>query len=317
MSDQQPENFEKDLLNRLAFAALNEQRRARRWSILFRTLFLVWLFSFLAILIAKPGAKVDLGRGAAHTALIEVNGIIAAGQSANADNIVTSLREAFENKHARAIILRINSPGGSPVQAGYINDEIIRLRNDYPNKKVYAVIVDICASGGYYVAAAADEIYADKASMVGSIGVLMNGFGFTGSMDKLGVERRLLTAGKNKGFLDPFSPLKDEEVAHAKTLLDNIHEQFINVVKNGRGDRLADDERLFSGYIWTGEKSMELGLVDGLGNSSYVAREVVGEEDIVDYTKRPDFLDRFAEQFGVAMANTLGMSLGLKQLSIE
>jgi protease-4 len=317
MSDQQPENFEKDLLNRLAFAAVNEQRRARRWNILFRSLFMVWLFSFLAILIAKPGGNVELGRNASHTALIDIKGVIAAEESANADNIVTSLREAFENKHARAIIMRINSPGGSPVQAGYINDEIIRLRNKYPDKKVYAVIVDICASGGYYIAAAADEIYADKASMVGSIGVLMNGFGFTGSMDKLGIERRLITAGKNKGFLDPFSPLKDEEVAHAKTLLTNIHEQFINVVKNGRGERLVDDEKLYNGYIWTGEKSLELGLVDGLGSSSYVAREIVGEEDIVDYTVQPNYLDRFAERFGAAMANTLGVSLGLDETTIR
>lgn len=317
MTDQQPENFEKDLINRLAFAALNEQRRARRWNILFRSLFIIWLFSFLAILIAQPGSNVELGRNAAHTALIDIKGVIAAEETANADNIVTSLREAFENKHAKAIILRINSPGGSPVQAGYINDEIIRLRNEYPDKKLYAVIVDICASGGYYIAAAADQIYADKASMVGSIGVLMNGFGFTGSMDKLGIERRLITAGKNKGFLDPFSPLKDEEVAHARTLLENIHEQFINVVKNGRGDRLVDDEKLYNGYIWTGEKSMELGLVDGLGSSSFVAREIVGEEEIVDYTIQPTYLDRFAERFGAAMANTLGMSLGLGENSIR
>lgn len=313
MNEPQPDNFEKDVVNRLAFAALNEQRRARRWNILFRSLFMVWLFSFLAVIVASPGGKVELSRTTDHTALIDIEGVIAADQAANADNIVGSLRDAFTNKHAKAIILRINSPGGSPVQAGYINDEIIRLRNAHPDKKVYAVVVDICASGGYYIAAAADEIYADKASMVGSIGVLMNGFGFTGSMDKLGVDRRLITAGDHKGFMDPFSPLKEDEVAHTKTLLNNIHEQFINVVRNGRGDRLADNEKLFSGYIWTGEKAIELGLVDGLGSSSYVAREIVGAEDIVDYTTRPTYLDRFAERFGAAMAKSLGVSLGMTE----
>jgi protease-4 len=319
MSDNDMNNssWERDTINKLAFAALGEQKRARRWNILFRSLFMVWLFSFLIILIASPGAQSPVKLSKSHTALIDIKGVIAADSDANADNVVTALREAFENKHSKAVIMRINSPGGSPVQAGYINDEIIRLRNKYPDKKLYAVITDLCASGGYYIAAGADKIYADKASIVGSIGVIMNGFGFTGSMDKLGVERRLITAGQHKGFLDPFSSLKDDEVVHARKLLDNIHEQFINVVKNGRGKRLADDDKLFSGYVWTGEKSIELGLVDALGSSSYVAREVVGEEEIVDYTVKATYLERFAERFGAAMGESAANVLGVNALQLK
>jgi protease-4 len=277
----------------------------------FRGLVLVWMFSFLGLaIIGEREADLELG---AHTALIEVQGVVADDAEASADNVISAMRKAFKNKNAAGVILRINSPGGSPVQAGYINDEIIRLRNKYPDKPLYAVITDICASGGYYIAAAADQIYADKASLVGSIGVIMNGFGFTGTMDKLGIERRLLTAGEHKGFLDPFSPLNNEEVAHMQKQIDNLHMQFIDVVKNGRGDRLADDEKLFSGYIWSGEKSVELGLVDALGSSSYVAREILGEEKIVDYTIRPTFIDRFAERLGASMGKSIAVSLGLDE----
>lgn len=319
MADKNPNdpNWERDTINKLAFAAIDEQKKARRWSILFRSLFVVWLFSFLTALLLSPSTQGPVKLSQSHTALIDINGVIASDAEASADNIVTAMREAFENKHSKAVILRINSPGGSPVQSGYVNDEIIRLRNEYPDKKLYAVISDLCASGGYYVAAAADQIYADKASIVGSIGVLMNGFGFTGSMDKLGVERRLITAGEHKGFLDPFSNLKEDEVAHAKKLLDNIHEQFINVVKNGRGDRLADDEKLFSGYVWTGEKSIELGLVDALGSSSFVAREVVGEEELVDYTIKPTYLERFAERFGTAMGSAIANVIDVKGMQLR
>lgn len=324
MTDQKPsqnsannpdESWERDVINKLAFAALDEQRKGRRWTMVFRGLVLLWMFSLLGILLTgNVGDKIEHGN---HTALIEIKGVIAADAEASADNIVTALRNAFKNEDSAAIILRINSPGGSPVQAGYINDEIIRLRNKYPEKKLYAVISDICASGGYYIAAAADQIYADKASLVGSIGVIMNGFGFTGSMDKLGIERRLITAGEHKGFLDPFSPQNKAEVEYAKTMIANIHKQFIDVVRNGRGDRLADDDKLFSGYIWTGEQSIELGLVDALGSSSYVAREIVGEEKIVDYTVRPNFLDRFAERIGASMGNVLSTSLGLQNLELR
>jgi len=216
--------------------------------------------------------------------------------------VVTALREAFEDEKTRGVILRMNTPGGSPVQSAYINDEIYRLKELYPDIKVYAVIVDVCASGGYYIAAAADEIYADKGSLVGSIGVLMNGFGFENAIDKIGVTRRLYTAGENKSFLDPFMTPQDEDVDHTKSMISNIHKQFIDVVKKGRADRLKDDPILFSGYIWTGEQSLELGLVDKLGSSSYVAREVIGAEKIKDFTVSEAFIDRFAKKMGASIA---------------
>lgn len=314
-NNNQLESWERETLSKLAFAAVKEQRTARKWTFVYRGFIVIWLFSILASLVsiaASDGKASMPNRSSEHTALIEIAGVISAADEASADNIVGALRKAFKNDKAKAIILRINSPGGSPVQSGYINDEIIRLRAKYPEKKVYAVLVDICASGGYYIAAAADEIYADKATLVGSIGVIMNGFGFTETMNKLGVERRLITAGEHKGFLDPFSPVNDEEVTHTKKLLASIHKQFIDVVRNGRGDRLADDEKLFSGYIWTGEQGIELGLVDKLGSSSSVARDVVGAEKIVDYTLRPNFVDRFAEKLGVSIGSVLSNSLGME-----
>lgn len=308
-------NWEKDTINDLLFAAVKEQRRTRRWNLAFRFFIVIYLLViFFAFDFENKNDVTELN---AHTALIDISGVIAAGNEASADNIVTALRRAFKNDKAAGIILRINSPGGSPVQSGYINDEIIRLRTKYPEKPLYAVIVDICASGGYYIAAAADSIYADKASLVGSIGVIMNGFGFTEAMQKAGIERRLLTAGEHKGFLDPFSPINQEEVVHTKKMLADIHKQFINVVKNGRGDRLADDEKLFSGYIWSGEKSLELGLIDGLGSSSYVAREIVGEEKMVDYTVKPSFADRFADKLGASMSAVLVKTLGLHDMQLK
>jgi len=311
----QNENWEKETINELLFASVKEQRRTRRWNLAFRFFIVFYLVAiFLAFEFDDKNTTAEL-KG--HTALIEVSGVIAAGSEASADNIVSALRKAFKNEKAAGIILRINSPGGSPVQSGYINDEIVRLRAKYPDKSLYAVIVDICASGGYYIAAAADSIYADKASLVGSIGVIMNGFGFTEAMDKVGVERRLLTAGEHKGFLDPFSPINQDEVVHTKKMLADIHKQFIDVVKNGRGDRLADDEKLFSGYVWSGEKSLELGLIDGLGSSSYVAREVIGEEKLVDYTIKPSFADRFAERLGASMGASVAKVLGLQNLQLK
>ncbi len=295
--------WERTTLQKLIFSAHDEQRRARRWGIFFKTLLFVYLFSLLFIYLPKD--ITEAGVGGKHTAVVKIDGVIAEDHEANADNIIGGLRAAFENKGTKGVILRINSPGGSPVQAGYINDEIARLRAKHPNIPVYAVITDICASGGYYVAAAADKIYADKASLVGSIGVLMDGFGFVGAMDKLGVERRLLTAGESKGFLDPFSPEKPEDVAHVKTLLKNIHDQFIEVVKKGRGDRIKEGADLYSGLIWSGEQSVALGLVDALGSSSYVAREVIGAEKIVDFTPRPDYFGQLAERIGMAMSKTL------------
>ncbi len=296
--------WERTTLQKLIFSTLDEQRRARRWGIFFKTLLFVYLFSLL-LMIYLPKDITEAGVGGKHTAVVKINGVIAEDHEANADNIIGGLRAAFENKGTKGVILRINSPGGSPVQAGYINDEIARLRAKHPNIPVYAVITDICASGGYYVAAAADKIYADKASLVGSIGVLMDGFGFVGAMDKLGIERRLLTAGESKGFLDPFSPEKPEDVAHVKTLLKNIHDQFIEVVKKGRGDRIKEGADLYSGLIWSGEQSVALGLVDALGSSSYVAREVIGAEKIVDFTPRRDYFGQLAERIGMAMSKTL------------
>ncbi len=323
MNDEQrsPESssqqWQQDVINRLAFAALNEQKKSRRWKIFFMLLFISYLFLVYFTTFVKPDSAGAALTGKNHTALVEINGVIADDQSASADNIVTGLRKAFKNEKVQGVILRINSPGGSPVQAGYVNDEIVRLREQYPNTKVYAVITDIGASGGYYIAAAADEIYADKASIVGSIGVIMNNFGFTEAIDKLGIERRLYTAGESKGFLDPFSPEKEDDVQHIKGMLNNIHQQFIDTVKKGRGDRLVDDPMLFSGLIWTGEESLELGLIDGLGSSSYVAREVIQAENIVDYTPRPDFFERFTRQFGAAMGQAISKTMGLDGKSIR
>ena len=302
-NNQNTEGWQVDVISKLAFAAVDEQRRARKWSVFFKALFFVYLLVLFIMAITSSDGTANLGKSSEHTALVEVQGIIADGADASADNIIQGLRAAFKEPNAKAIILRINSPGGSPVQAGYVYDEIKRLRIKHKEKKVYAVITDMCASGGYYIAVAADEIYADKASIVGSIGVLMNGFGFTEAMKKLGVERRLYTAGTSKGFLDPFSEVKQSDKQHIQTLLGTIHKQFIDTVKEGRGKRLVDDEKLFTGLIWTGEESVALGLTDGLGSSGFVAREIIEAEKIIDYTPRPNYLDRFADRLGVAMAS--------------
>lgn len=301
--------WQRDLLNRLAFASLAEQRRARRWNMAFRFGLLAYLVVLLVVYL--PGDWFESEKGEPHTALVEVRGVIADGSDASADLIVSGLKAAFEDEQTRGVILRINSPGGSPVQAAYINNEMTRLRNQFPDIPLYAVIADIGASGGYYVAAAADKIYANESSIVGSIGVLMNGFGFVDAMEKIGVERRLLTAGEQKGFLDPFSPVKPADVAHVKAMLEEIHQQFIDAVKAGRGDRLADDESIFSGLMWTGEKCVELGLVDELGSSAYVAREVIGAEQIVDFTPGRSYLEQLLRSLGGAIAESLATHVGL------
>ena len=301
----QKEGWERDLIAKIASEGLAEQKKSRRWRVFFMSLTFVYLFVIYFTFSFDFGTGKTIGK---HTALIELSGVIQDGGDASADVIVQGLRDAFEDHNTAGVILRINSPGGSPVQAGYMNDEINRLREKYPNTPLYAVITDICASGGYYVASAADEIYADKASVVGSIGVLMDGFGFTETMKKLGVERRLITAGEHKGFLDPFSPQKQEDVMHVKGLLQTIHKQFIDVVKEGRGARLKENPDLFSGLVWTGEQAVELGLIDGLGSASYVAREIIGEEKIIDFTPQPNYLDRFAQRLGVALGRALPIS---------
>ncbi len=307
--------WQRNLINRLAFAALIEQRRARRWSMAFKIAVLVYLV--IVTIIYIPVGLFPEAKAGKHTALVEVQGLISDQTDASADLIVSGLRAAFEDEKTVGVILRINSPGGSPVQAGYINDEMARLREKYPKIPLYAVITDVCASGGYYVAAAADKIYADKSSVVGSIGVLMNGFGFVGAMEKLGVERRLLTAGEHKGFLDPFSPENPQEVAHVQKLLDRIHQQFIDAVKRGRGDRLKDDGTLFSGFIWTGEESVQLGLIDALGSSSYVAREIIGAEDIVDFTPKRGYLELLADRFGTAVGRGVGARMDLRDWQLR
>ena len=313
---QQDVNWERDLLNRLAFASLNEQRRARRWGILFKSLIFIYLFSLLFLARTDQWDATSVAPGQ-HTALVELDGVIAAGSPANADTLVTGLRRAFEARKSAGVILRINSPGGSPVQAAYINNEITRLREEYPDKPIYTVVSDICASGGYYVAAATDKIFVNESSIIGSIGVRMDSFGFVEAIDKLGIERRLLTAGENKAFLDPFLPTRSEEVEHIETLLDEVHQQFIDTVKAGRGERLADDPAIFSGLIWTGARGVELGLADDFGSAGQVAREVIGAEEVIDYTPRPDFFERFAREFGASVGQALGTSLGLDGARLE
>lgn len=294
-SKNKQENWERGLLENLALASLREQRRTRSWGIFFKILAALYLFILLfAALGWIQEGSVRLPEK--HTALIEVKGVIAADTMSSAEKIVSSLQAAFKDKNTKGVVLRINSPGGSPVQAGHINDEIHRLRLKYPQIPVYAVVSDICASGGYYVAVAADKIFVDKASLVGSIGVLMDGFGFAGTLEKLGVERRLLTAGENKGFLDPFTPLDPAQKKYAESLLKEIHEQFIQVVKQGRGERLKNDPAIFSGIVWTGEKSIELGITDAIGSAEYVAREIIQAETLVDYTPHEGFSDLFRRQ---------------------
>lgn len=291
------DGWERATLEKLAFAALQEQRTARRWRNGMR---LAWLVLFAAVAwLALGHQPSEADSNAPHTAVVEIKGEIASDGEAGAEQVVPAMRAALEDKGSRGLVLLINSPGGSPVQAGIINDEIVRLRALH-GKPVYAVVEESCASAAYYIAAATDRIYVNKASIVGSIGVLMDGFGFTGLMDKLGVERRLLTAGANKGFLDPFSPQTEVQRAHAQAMLDQIHAQFIDAVKKGRGNRVKETQDMFSGLFWTGEQAVGMGLADGLGTLDTVARDVIKAEDIVDYTRRANVAERLAKRFGAA-----------------
>lgn len=316
MSDQPGDpQWERAVLEKVALAAIQEQRRSRQWGMFFKMMVLLYLFVLLFIGMGWYD-KNEVSPGS-HTALVDINGVIAPGGPASADKIMAGMQAAFKDKNTKGVILRINSPGGSPVQAGYIYDEIKRLRVKYPEIPLYVVVEDLCASGGYYIAAAADKIYVDKASIIGSIGVLMDGFGFTGTMEKLGVERRLLAAGKNKGFLDPFSAIQGEQKAHAEIMLDDIHQQFITVVRQGRGKRLKETPEMFSGLMWVGKKSIDLGLADALGSLEYVAREVIKAEDIVDYTQQENIAERFARRFGAASAETFLKFSGLGGFNIR
>ncbi|KPY62377.1 Signal peptide peptidase SppA, 36K type [Pseudomonas syringae pv. spinaceae] len=298
------------LLEKTLLASVQEQRRARRWGIFFKLLTVAFLF--VAIVLPMLDIEGGASRRSSHTALIDVQGVIADKESASAENITTALRDAFGDEKTKGVILRINSPGGSPVQSDYVYDEIRRLRAEKPNIKVYAVITDLGASGAYYIASAADQIYADKASLVGSIGVTAAGFGFVGAMEKLGVDRRTYTSGEHKAFLDPFQPQKADETQFWQSVLDTTHRQFIASVKQGRGDRLKDKDHpeMFSGLVWTGEQAVALGLVDGLGSASYVAREVIKEKDIVEYTVEESPFDRFSKKLGTSIAERIAMLVG-------
>lgn len=308
MNDQtstEQESTERSILEDLARENLRERRRIRRWGIFFKLFFAVYLI-VVTVILTVDNIPAPAGE---HTALVELEGTIARSADVDADIIAQGLRNAFKAEDSKAVILRINSPGGSPVQAGLINTEMHRLREKYPDKPLYVVIGDMCASGGYYAAVAADRIFADQASIVGSIGVLMNSFGLTEAMEKLGVERRLYTAGEHKAFLDPFSPVKPSERQHVDTLLDQVHQQFIDTVRADRGERLAPDPEIFSGLFWTGQEALRLGLVDEFGSAGSVARDVVGAEKIVNYTPKEDLLGRVTRQLGVTIANTLKSSL--------
>jgi protease-4 len=307
MTDQGPPNWERSVLEKVALQALAEQRRSRQWSALFK---LLWFALILFVIAASLGwvgrsdkDSVTVGK---HTALVDLEGVIAPEGKASADKMIKALNRAFKDGNTQGVVLRINSPGGSPVQAGYINDEVRRLRAKYPNIPLYAVVQDLCASGGYYVAVSADKIYVDKASLVGSIGVIIGGFGFVGTLEKLGIERRAYTAGDNKDFLDPFQPENPAHREHAKKMLGEIHQQFINVVRQGRGKRLKESPEIFSGLVWTGERSVELGLTDALGSLEFVAREVIKAEKVVDYTPDDNLFETLSKRLGTTFGETLG-----------
>ncbi|WP_334187466.1 S49 family peptidase [Noviherbaspirillum sp.] len=302
-----PAGWERSVLEKLAFATLAEQRARRRWGIFFK-------LATLAVIVAALwiGSGYNAGESdpvGAHTALIEIDGTIESGTVGSADSVVPALNRAYSDENAVGVILRINSPGGSPVQAGIINDEIVRLRKAYPKKPLYVVVDEICASGGYYIAVAADKIFVNKASIVGSIGVLMEGFGFTGLMEKAGVERRLMTAGENKGFMDPFSPQSEKQKTYAQEMLDEVHRQFIDVVRQGRGKRLKETPETFSGLFWSGAKAVEIGLADGFGTVDTVARDELKAEDIVDYTQHEGLSERLLKKFGGAVGTAAMASL--------
>ncbi len=291
----------------LARELMSERRTDRRWRIFFR---LSWLGLVLAaawlLLFDRTHHSAPSGP---HTALVELRGEIAVDSEASAEQLISGLRNAFEDKGAKAVVLRINSPGGSPVQSGIVYDEIRRLKALH-QKKVYAVVEEVCASGAYYVAVAADEIYVDKASIVGSIGVLMDGFGFNGLMDKLGIERRLLTAGENKGMLDPFTAQNPKQRAYAQAMIDQVHQQFIRVVREGRGKRLKESPDTFSGLFWNGEEAVKLGLADKFGSLDYVAREVIKAEEVIDYTPRENVAEKLAKRFGASIGEGAARTLG-------
>lgn len=308
LSDGNAPGWEKAVLEKLAFAAIEEQKRTRRWGVFFKLL----TFAYLAVALGMfiyPRFESEVNADAAHTAVIDVLGMIADGEAANADVIIEGLRDAAKDKNTKGIILNINSPGGSAVQAAYVYEEIRRQKAQHPELPIYSVVGDMCASGGYYIAAASDKIYVSQASLIGSIGVIMNGFGFSNVLEKLGVERRLLTAGEHKAMLDPFSPVNQQEAKHMQSLLDQVHQQFIAAVKQGRGDRLKETPEMFSGLVWTGAEGVRLGLADDFGSVDSVARDVLGAEEKVNFTPQERLIDRLAGKFGASFAHTIGTAI--------
>lgn len=303
--------WEKDIVEKLAFAAINEQKTARRWGIFFKLLTFAYLVAILGVAV-YPKFKGDIASGKnEHVAVVDVLGVIAEGEAASADTVIEGLRNALKDKHTKGVILNINSPGGSPVQSAYIFDEIRRLKKAHPDTPIYSVVGDICASGGYYIASASDKIFVNQASIIGSIGVIMNGFGFSNVLEKLGVERRLLTAGEHKAMLDPFSPVKEQESQHMQTLLDQVHQQFIGAVREGRGSRLKETEapEMFSGLVWTGSEGVKLGLADGFGSVDSVSREVLGIEEKLNFTPQERLIDRLAGKFGTSFGHAFSSML--------
>jgi protease IV len=314
LSDQNESGWEQAVLEKLAFAAVEEQKKTRRWGIFFKFL----TFAYLAVaigLLAYPRFEADISTAKGHAAVIDVRGMIADGEAANADTIIEGLRDAVKDKNTKGIILNINSPGGSAVQSAYVYDEIRRQKVEHPDMPIYAVVGDMCASGGYYIASAADKIYVSQASLIGSIGVIMNGFGFSNVLEKLGVERRLLRAGEHKALLDPFSPVNQQESEHMQSLLNQVHQQFINAVKQGRGNRLKESAEMFSGLVWNGEDGVKLGLADDFGSVDSVARTVLGTEEILNFTPREQLLDRLAGKFGASFAQAIGTTI--KSINIQ
>jgi protease-4 len=304
--------WEREVLEKVALAAITEQTRARRWSVFFRSLVFLYLCVILTMFMFPNIMKDMSGDIEEHAAVIDVVGMIAEDKDANADSIIKSLKNAVKDTNTKGIILHANSPGGSPVQSSYVYDEIRKIKKEHPDLPIYTVVSDICASGCYYIASASDKIFVNQASLIGSIGVLMDGFGFVNVMEKLGVERRLLTAGTHKAMLDPFSPPKEDETRYMQGLLDQVHQQFIGAVKAGRGDRLKDAPELFSGLVWTGEEGVKLGVADAFGNDDYVAKEIIGVENKVDFTQQEQLLDRIAGKLGASFGQAIGtMAKGL------
>jgi len=306
--------WEREVIKKLAMAAITEQTRARRWSVFFKSLMFAYLIALFGVAMypsIKEGLETETKD---HTAVVDVVGIIAEDQDTNAASIIESLRDAVKDKNTKGIILHSNSPGGSPVQAAYVYEEIRKIKKEHPDLPVYAVVSDICASGCYYIASASDKIFVNQSSLIGSIGVLMDGFGFVDIMQKLGVERRLMTAGAHKAMLDPFSPPKEDETKYMQGLLDQVHQQFIGAVKAGRGDRLKETPEMFSGLVWTGEAGVKLGVADGFGNDDSVAKDIIGADKLVDFTQQGRLLDKIAGKLGASFGQAIGSAVQLPSL---